>query len=114
MYKIQANVSETRTNEASDKHLETIERYSLLKNLIDSNGIIDEQVLDKLKLNVRSMLESDARKDLDLLYLCVDCIYHPYRKAFGLHKLVLLYVQWAQEQGEDNDAEDKNESEGNE
>ena len=35
-------------------------------------------------------------------------------KAFGLHKLVLLYVQWAQEQGEDNDAEDKNESEGNE
>ena len=114
MYKIQANVSGTRSIEVSDTHLETIERYSLLKNLIDSNGIIDEQVLDKLKLNVRSMLESEAGKDHDLLDLCLDVIYHPNMKAFGLHKLVLLYVQWAQEQGEDNDAEDKNESEGNE
>ena len=106
MYKIQANVSGTRSIEVSDKHLETIERYALLKNLIDSNGIIDEQVLDKLKLNVRSMLESEAGKDKDLLDLCLDVIYHPNMKAFGLHKLVLLYVQWTQEhEGKQADGE---------
>ena len=111
---IQANSSGTRSIEITEEHLATIRKYSLLNGLIDSNGIIDEQVLDKLKLNVRSMLESEAGKDHDLLDLCLDVIYHPNMKAFGLHKLVLLYVQWAQEQGEDNDAEDKNESEGNE
>ena len=72
MYKIQANASGTRSIEISEQHLQTIERYSLLKNLIDSNGIIDESVLDKLKLNVRSMLESEAGKDKDLLDLCLD------------------------------------------
>ena len=54
MFKIQANVSGTRSIEVSEQHLETIEKYSLLRNLIDSNGIVDEPVLEKLKLNVRS------------------------------------------------------------
>ena len=54
MYKIQANISGTRTIEVSDSHLATIEKYSLFENLIDSNGIIDEYVLDKLKFNVRT------------------------------------------------------------
>ena len=51
MNKIQANASGTRSIEVSDKHLQTLKKYSLLKNLIDSNGIIDEDVLDKLKFN---------------------------------------------------------------
>lgn len=46
MYKIQANQSGTRSIEVSDQHLQTIEKYSLLRDLIDSNGIIDEMVLD--------------------------------------------------------------------
>lgn len=54
----------------TEEHLNTIKKYSLLKNLIDSNGIIDEPVLDKLKLNVRSMLESSAEVDKELLDLC--------------------------------------------
>ena len=58
MYKIQANASGTRSIEVSDKHLETLAKYSLLNALVDSNGIVDEPVLDKLKLNVRSLLES--------------------------------------------------------
>ena len=58
MYKIQANASGTRSIEVSEEHLETIEKYALLRNLVDSNGIIDENVLDKLKFNVRSILES--------------------------------------------------------
>lgn len=100
MYKIQANASGTRSIEVSEEHLQTIERYALFKNLVDSNGIIDEAVLDKLKLNVRSMLESEAGKDKDLLDLCLDVIYNSNMKAFGLHKLVLLYVEWAQKKEE--------------
>lgn len=94
MYKIQANQSGTRSIEVSDEHLQTLEKYSLLKNLVDSNGIIDETVLDKLKFNVRSMLESEAGKDKALLDLCLDVIYNNNMKAFGLHQLVLLYIEW--------------------
>jgi len=92
--KIQANHSGTRSIEVSEKHLETLDKYALLRNLVDSNGIIDELVLDKLKLNVRSMLESEAGKDKDLLDLCLDVIYNQNMKAFGLHQLVLLYIDW--------------------
>ena len=49
--KIQANHSGTRSIEVSEKHLETLDKYALLRNLVDSNGIIDELVLDKLKFN---------------------------------------------------------------
>ncbi len=107
MYKIQANASGTRSIEVSEKHLETIEKYALLKNLIDSNGIIDESVLDKLKLNVRSMLESGSATDKDLLDLCLDVIYNNNMKSFGLHKLVLLYIDWENNrQVEDGETEE--------
>lgn len=107
MYKIQANASGTRSIEVSDAHLETIKKYSLLKNLIDSNGIIDENVLDKLKFNVRSLLESEAGKDKALLDLCLDVIYCNNMKAFGLHNLVLLYIEWNDKQmGMNESAED--------
>jgi|SRR3712207_3273032 len=100
MYKIQANQSGTRSIEVSDEHLATIEKYSLLRNLVDSNGIIDEGVLDKLKLNIRSILESEASSDKQLLDLCLDVIYNNNMKAFGLHKLVLLYVEWQEKHQE--------------
>ena len=29
----------------------------------------------------------------ELLDLCLDVIYHKYMKAFGLHQLILLYIQ---------------------
>lgn len=107
MYKIQANASGTRSIEVSEKHLETLERYSLLKNLIDSNGIVDEGVLDKLKLNVRSMLEAGTDDSHDLLDLCLDVIYDNNMKAYGLHKLVLLYVKWLQEKEDAEEVEEK-------
>ena len=94
MYKIQANNSGTRTIDVSDLHLETIVKYCLLKNLVDSIGIIDEEVLDKLKYNVRALLESETGKDKALLDLCLDVIYNNNMKAFGLHQLVLLYIEW--------------------
>ena len=76
MNKIQANASGTRSIEVSDKHLQTLKKYSLLKNLIDSNGIIDEDVLDKLKFNCRSILESQPTVDKELMDLCLDVIYN--------------------------------------
>jgi hypothetical protein len=92
--KIQTNSSGTRSIEIQDTHLQTIEKYQLLRDLIDSNGYVDEQVLDKLKLNIRSLLETQAGLDKDLLDLCLDVIYHPNMKAFGLQQLVLLYINW--------------------
>ena len=94
MKKIQANASGTRSIEISEQHLSTIDKYLLFRDLIDSNGIVDEQVLDKLKLNVRSLLESEAGADKQLLDLCLDVIYHQNMKAFGLQQLVLLYFNW--------------------
>lgn len=85
MYKIQANQSGTRSIEVSDLHLETIDKYQLLRNLVDSNGIIDEGVLEKLKLNVRALLEADNCQDKALLDLCLDVIYNSNMKALGLH-----------------------------
>ena len=92
--KIQSNASGTRSIEISETHLETIEKYQLLRDLIDSSGYVDEQVLDKLKLNIRALLEGQAGLDKDLLDLCLDVIYHPNMKAFGLQQLVLLYINW--------------------
>lgn len=99
--KIQTNSSGTRSIVIEETHLQTIEKYQLLRDLIDSNGYVDEQVLDKLKLNVRSLLESLAGVDKELLDLCLDVIYHPNMKAFGLQQLVLLYINW-KDRGNDN------------
>ena len=107
MYKIQANQSGTRSIEVSDQHLETIDKSHLLRNLVDSNGIIDEGVLEKLKLNVRALLEADNCQDKALLDLCLDVIYNSNMKALGLHNLVLLYVDWLDKRAA-NEAEDTN------
>lgn len=94
MYKIQTNQSGTRSIEISEEHLITIDKYLLFRDLIDSNGFIDEQVLEKLKLNIRSLLESENGNDKALLNLCFDVIYHQNMKAFGLQQLVILYINW--------------------
>ena len=94
MAKIQTNASGTRSIEVSDGHLQTIEDYQLFRDLIDSNGYIDEEVLNTLTLNIRSMLESEAGNDKRLLDLCLDVIYHPNMKAYGLQQLVLLFINW--------------------
>jgi len=101
-YKIQANKSGTRTIDVTDEHLQTIDRYQLMRNLIDSNGYVDESVLEKLKLNLRALLESEAGKDKALLDLCLDVVYNQNMKAFGLQNLVLLYI----EKMKNNDAAD--------
>ena len=94
MAKIQTNASGTRSIEVSEQHLATIEQYQLLRDLIDSNGYVDEDVLEKLKLNIRSLLESEAGRDKQLLDLCLDVVYHPNMKALGLQNLVQLFKDW--------------------
>lgn len=103
MYKIHTNATATRSIDISDDHLQTIDRLHLFRDLIDSNGYIDEQVLDKLKLNIRSLLESTTGGDKPLLDLCLDVIYHPNMKAYGLKQLVLLYIQWKGQQTPEQD-----------
>lgn len=93
MNQILCNLKGSRKMEISEANLETINRYSLFSELLDSSGIVDESVLDKLKLNVRSLLES-ASQDTELLSLCQDVLFHPNMKAFGLHQLILLYLEW--------------------
>lgn len=96
--KIITNQSGTRSIEITQEHLETINKYKLFRNLIDSNGIIDEEVLDKLRLNIRALLENDGTNDKELMNLCFDVIYHPNMKAIGLHNLIMLYSEQIKEE----------------
>lgn len=105
MYTIQTNASGTRSIDVSGENLETIRKYSLFQHLIDSTGIIDETVLDKLKLNIRSLIASQEDDSKDLLDLCIDVIYHNNMKAFGLTQLILLYIKWIKEKEETEEEE---------
>ena len=100
MTKIQANPSGTRSIDVSDTHLSTLDRYQLLRDLVDSHGYVDETVLDKLKMNIRALLESEAGRDKDLLDLCLDVVYNPNMKAFGLQQLYQLFLEWQQNEPE--------------
>jgi hypothetical protein len=102
--KIIANAKGSRTIEVTDLHMETLRRYVLLKNLIDSNGIIDESTVDKLKYNCRSILESQTEVDRQLMDLCLDVVYNSDMKAIGLHNLVLAFIEWENQQSTDKEA----------
>ena len=86
----------SRTIDITEKHLHTIEKFSLFNELLDSNGIVDESVLEKLRLNVRSILESNS-SDSNLLDLCQNVLFHNNMKCFGLHQLILLFIDWERE-----------------
>ena len=103
MYTIQTNASGTRCMEISEENLQTIEKDALFQHLIDSNGIVDESVLEKLKLNIRSLITSEEGNNKELLDLCIDVIYHNNMKAFGLHQLILLYISWEKEKNQDDE-----------
>ncbi len=106
MYNIQSNPSGTRSIEVSNENLKTIEKYALFRYLIDSNGIVDESVLEKLKLNIRSIIASDTENCKDLLDLCIDVIYNKNMKAFGLNELIKLYLAWIEQNSEAIDVYD--------
>ena len=89
---IQTNSKGTRSIEVTEEHLATLRRYTLFSDLLDSHGIVDESDLEKLRLNARSLLERYA-DDTALLALCQQVLFHDNMKAFGLHELIMLYLQ---------------------
>ena len=101
MSKIQANSSGTRSIEVSEEHLQTLDKYQLMRDVQESHGYVNEETLNKLKLNIRALLESEAGRDKALLDLCLDVVYNPNMKAFGLQQLFQLYVDW-KNRGNDN------------
>ena len=103
MYTLQANPKGTRSLQVSEENLMTIHKYGLLNHLIDSNGIINESVLDKLKLNIRSLIAAQEGDRKELLDLCIDVIYHNNMKAFGLQQLIALYQDWKTKLSEKQD-----------
>ena len=96
MYTILCNLKGSRKLSVSETHLNTIEHYALFSYLLDSNGIVEESVLEKLRLNVRSLL-SNGEPDPQLVDLCEHVIFHSDMKAFGLHQLILLFIDWEKE-----------------
>lgn len=102
MYNIQSNASGTRSIEVTEENLQTIEKYSLLKGLVPSNGIVDETTLEKLKHNVKSyILNNEGCKDL--IDLCFNVLYHDNMKVFGLKELIMLYVGWKDSKAEEQE-----------
>lgn len=80
----------------SEENLETIERYSLFSELLDSNGIVDTSTLEKLQLNMRALLERTNGAP-ELVTLARDVVFHENMKSLGLHQLILLYLEWEKE-----------------
>lgn len=99
-YKIQTNASGTRHIEVTEQHLDTIKRYSLLKDLIPSNGIVDETTLEALKHNVKSIILNGANPEdtKSLSDLAFNVLYHDNMKVYGLKELIMLYVGWVEEE----------------
>ncbi len=94
MYEIQANAKGSRHLTVSDEHLETIEKYTLFHGLVSSTGVVDELVLEKLCMNVRSLIEAHPDNG-DLLNFCKEVLYHDNMKPFGLNRLMALYNEWS-------------------
>lgn len=94
-YTIQLNQTGTHSLEITEENLETIRRYALFHHLVDSNGYVDEDVLNKLRLNIRDLIATRSNCK-DLLDLCIDVVYHDKMKAFGLNKLIQTYQEWEQ------------------
>ena len=105
MYDIQLNESGTRHMNVTVQNLSTIRKYKLFDGLVSSTGYVTENELDKLKLNIRSLIASSADNTKDLLDLCIDVIYHDKMKAFGLKNLITVYQQWTASHPEAPEAE---------
>lgn len=102
MYDIQLNESGSRHLEISDANLETIRKHNLFHGLFNSSGYVTEDDLEKLKLNIRSLIAACHENSKDLLDLCIDVIYHDKMKAYGLRNLVNLYGEWAANHPQEN------------
>lgn len=103
MYTIQLNEKGSRHLEVSASHFETIRRFALFRDLIDSTGYVTDATLEKLKLNLRALAASlnDDEEMRALLDLCYNVIYHDYMKAYGLRNLMVSFAEWEKTQSID-------------
>jgi hypothetical protein len=93
MYKLQANPKGSRHIVVTEDNLATIDKYALFNDLVESNGFIDDETLEKLRNNIRSYIFSNEDCK-DLLDLCYNVVYHDDMKKFGLQELYHLYLDW--------------------
>ncbi len=104
--KINANASGTRTIEISEQLFLTVKKYSLFERIANSIGVIDEDVLEKLRCTVRSLIASQEEDSKALLELAL-VLYNDNMKALGLNNLIEAYNNWLAEQPtEDKPAEE--------
>ena len=67
--------------------------YSDASSEYNSTLIVDDSVLEKLRLNARALVESTNASDKALLDLSFEVLYHPNMKPTALHNLILLYTE---------------------
>lgn len=95
--KINANASGTRTIEVNEQMFLTVRKYSLFERIANSIGIIDEDILEKLRCTVRSLIASQEEDSKALLELAL-VLYNDNMKALGLSNLIAAYNSWMVEQ----------------
>lgn len=95
--KINANASGTRTIEVNEQMFLTVKKYSLFERIANSIGIIDEDILEKLRCTVRSLIASQEEDSKALLELAL-VLYNDNMKALGLSNLIAAYNSWMVEQ----------------
>lgn len=94
MPQIQLNKTATHFLEITDNDFEVIKKYFLFRDLIDSTGYVTDDVLDKLKLNIKPIMTSTQPMPEDLVEFYLNIICHDKMKAFGLKQLIEAYVEW--------------------
>ena len=99
-FNIVSNASGTRTMTITEENLEVIKQYSLFKNLVGSNGIVDDSVLTTLKSFVGGLIDSTSAADAKLVRFYKDVLAHPNMKSVGLANLIELYAHWLEENPE--------------
>lgn len=95
--KINANASGTRTIEVNEQMFLTVKKYSLFERIANSIGIVDEDILEKLRCTVRSLIASQEEDSKALLELAL-VLYNDNMKALGLSNLIAAYNSWLVEQ----------------
>lgn len=95
--KINANASGTRTIEVNEQMFLTVKKYSLFERIANSIGIVDEDILEKLRCTVRSLIASQEEDSKALLELAL-VLYNDNMKALGLSNLIVAYNSWLVEQ----------------
>lgn len=104
-YSIISNASGTRNMEITEEHLEVIMKQRLFSNLVGSNGIVDEELLNNLRIFVASLIDSTGAQDVQLVNFYREVLTHPNMKATALGNLMELYAQWKDEHGDNGEEE---------